>query len=86
MDRRRGYTLPELVFTMAIAIGLLGGRSYPSDPSIRGMWLGHSWFHRKEHFYRALLESFAYEYAYDVPPLDVVARFTAILMCEPWLS
>jgi len=24
MDRRRGYTLPELVFTMAIAIGLLG--------------------------------------------------------------
>ncbi len=46
-----------------IAIGLLGGRSYPSDPAIRGMWLGHSWFHRKEHFYRALLESFAYEYA-----------------------
>jgi type IV fimbrial biogenesis protein FimT len=24
MDRRRGYTLPELVFTMAIAAGLLG--------------------------------------------------------------
>jgi type IV fimbrial biogenesis protein FimT len=24
MDRRRGHTLPELVFTMAIAIGLLG--------------------------------------------------------------
>lgn len=24
MDRRRGYTLPELVFTMAIAIGALG--------------------------------------------------------------
>jgi len=46
-----------------IALGLLGGRSYPSDPAIRGMWLGHSWFHGKEHFYRALLESFAYEYA-----------------------
>jgi xylulokinase len=46
-----------------IAIGLFGGRSYPSDPSIRGMWLGQSWFHRKEHFYRALLESIAYEYA-----------------------
>ena len=27
------------------------------------MWLGQSWFHRKEHFYRALLESLAYEYA-----------------------
>ncbi len=24
MDRQRGYTLPELVFTMAIALGLLG--------------------------------------------------------------
>jgi len=24
MDRHRGYTLPELVFTMAIAVGLLG--------------------------------------------------------------
>jgi xylulokinase len=45
-----------------IAIGLFGGRSYPSDPAVRGMWLGHSWYHRKEHFYRALLESFAYEY------------------------
>jgi xylulokinase len=46
-----------------MALGHLGGRSYPSDPCIRGMWLGHSWFHKKEHFYRALLESFAYEYA-----------------------
>lgn len=39
-----------------------GGRLYPSDPAIRGMWLGQSWFHRKEHFYRALLEGLAYEY------------------------
>ena len=46
-----------------IALGLMGGRSYPSDPAIRGMWLGQSWFHRKEHFYRALLEGIAYEYA-----------------------
>ncbi len=45
-----------------IAIGLFGGRSYPSDPAIRGMWLGCSLFHRKEHFYRALLEGIAYEY------------------------
>ena len=46
-----------------IALGLFGGRGYPSDPAIRGMWLGHSWFHRKEHFYRSLLEGLAYEYA-----------------------
>jgi xylulokinase len=43
--------------------GLLGGRGYPSDPDIRGMWIGHSLIHKKEHFYRALLESFAYEWA-----------------------
>jgi xylulokinase len=47
-----------------LAIGMLGGRGYPSDPDVRGMWIGHSWNHKKEHFYRALLESFAYEYAY----------------------
>jgi xylulokinase len=46
-----------------VALSHFGGRSYPNDPSIRGMWLGQSWFHRKEHFYRALLESVAYEYA-----------------------
>ena len=47
-----------------LALGLLGGRGYPSDPDIRGMWLGHTWSHKTAHFYRALLESFAYEYAY----------------------
>jgi len=47
------------------SIGLLGGRGYPSDPAIRGMWINHSWDHKKEHFYRSLLESFAYEYGYS---------------------
>ena len=46
-----------------LALGLFGGRGYPSDPDIKGLWIGHSWVHRKEHFYRALLESFAYEYS-----------------------
>ena len=46
-----------------LALGLLGGRGFPSDPDIRGMWLGHTWSHKRAHFYRALLESFAYEYA-----------------------
>ncbi len=45
-----------------LALGLLGGRGFPSDPDIRGMWIGHTWTHKKEHFYRSLLESFAYEY------------------------
>ena len=46
-----------------LALGLLGGRGFPSDPDIRGTWIGHTWSHKRQHFYRALLESFAYEYA-----------------------
>ncbi len=46
-----------------LAIGLLGGRGYPFDPDIRGMWLNHDWSYSKAHFWRSLLESFAYEYA-----------------------
>lgn len=49
-----------------LAIGLLGGRVTPCDPDIKGMWLGFSWNHKKEHFYRSLLESFAYEYAHSL--------------------
>jgi hypothetical protein len=26
-----------------IPLGLLGGREYPYDPDIRGMWIGHTW-------------------------------------------
>lgn len=47
-----------------LSLGLLGGRGYPSDPDIRGLWIGHTWSHKTAHFYRALLESFACEYAY----------------------
>ena len=42
----------------------LGGRVTPSDPDLRGLWLGFTWSHRKEHLYRSLLEGVAYEYAY----------------------
>lgn len=59
-----------------MAIGMLGGRAFPLDPSIRGLWLGHNWSHRKEHFYRALLESFAYEYALTINSLvDLYPEF-----------
>ena len=44
-----------------MAIGLLGGSAMPFDGEIRGTWTGHTWSHTKAHFYRALLESFAYE-------------------------
>lgn len=45
-----------------LAVGLLGGSAMPLDGTIRGCWVGYTWSHRKEHFYRALLESYAYEW------------------------
>lgn len=46
-----------------LAIGMLNGRALPFDPDVRGLWVGHSWNHLPQHFYRALLESYGYEYA-----------------------
>lgn len=46
-----------------MAIGLLGGSEMPFNRELKGNWTGFSWNHRKEHFYRALLESYAYELA-----------------------
>ena len=42
----------------------LTGRICPATPEMRGAWVGFSFSHNQEHFYRAVLESIAYEYAY----------------------
>ena len=42
----------------------LSGRICPAAPEMRGAWVGFSFSHGQEHFYRAILESVAYEYAY----------------------
>jgi xylulokinase len=42
----------------------LSGRICPATPEMRGAWVGFSFAHTQEHFYRAVLESVAYEYAY----------------------
>lgn len=42
----------------------LGGRICPSAPEMRGAWIGFSWGHTQAHFFRAILESVAFEYAY----------------------
>jgi xylulokinase len=47
-----------------LSIPHFGGRVCPNDPHLRGLWMGFSWNHRKEHFYRSLLESIAFEYAF----------------------
>jgi xylulokinase len=45
-----------------LCVGLLGGRTLPYQPNIRGVFIGQKLSHTKPHFYRAFLESFAYEY------------------------
>jgi xylulokinase len=57
----------------------LGGRICPSSPQMRGAWLGVSWSHTQAHFFRAILESIGYEYAYylsilreSLPNLELV--------------
>ncbi len=42
----------------------LGGRICPATPEMRGAWLGFSWGHTRAHFFRAILESIAFEYAW----------------------
>jgi xylulokinase len=40
----------------------LGGRVSPSQPALRGAWLGLAWSHGRAHLYRAVLEGVALEY------------------------
>jgi xylulokinase len=42
----------------------LGGRICPTGPEMRGAWIGFSWAHTRNHFFRAMLESIGYEYAW----------------------
>ncbi len=49
-----------------LCIGHLSGRALPFQPNVRGAWIGHSFLHNKVHFYRAMLESYAYEYKYSL--------------------
>jgi xylulokinase len=41
----------------------LGGRACPTRTNYRGLWFGLTWTHRREHFYRAVLEAVAYDHA-----------------------
>ncbi len=52
----------------------LGGRSCPANTALKGGWFGFSWTHKREHFYRAILEGVAYEQKRpDVGKLDLEA-------------
>jgi len=41
----------------------LGGRLLPSEPAMRGAWIGLNQHHRRVHLLRAIFESVPYEYA-----------------------
>ena len=73
--RRNGESLKESFLRMekkikniepgcngVMAIGLLGGSSMPLDGKLRGSWIGFDWSHGPEHLYKALLESFTYDF------------------------
>ncbi len=42
----------------------LGGRICPATPRMRGAWIGFTWRHSQAHFFRAIAEGVAYEYAW----------------------
>jgi xylulokinase len=39
----------------------LGGRACPGNTDYKGAWFGFTWTHKREHFYRAVLEAIAYD-------------------------
>ena len=51
----------------------LGGRVCPSAPQMKGAWLGFSWTHTRKHFFRAILESIGFEYAWYLQILREMA-------------
>ena len=53
-----------------MGIGLLGGSSMPLDGTLRGMWMGFDWSHSREHFYKALLESFTYDFTLSMQRIE----------------
>jgi xylulokinase len=48
----------------------LAGRACPAQPDVRGTWIGFTWTHQRAHFYRAILESIAYDYAQALVSLE----------------
>lgn len=45
------------------------GRVCPNNPNVRGSWIGLNWVHTRNHLYRSIMESIAYEYNYYLKTL-----------------
>lgn len=52
------------------AIGLLGGSAMPLNGLLKGMFYNFDWCHGIGHFYRALLESFSFDFALSMRNID----------------
>ena len=52
----------------------LGGRVSPSQPALRGAWVGLTWAHGPGHLYRAILEGVALEYGIYLDTLGRLFR------------
>lgn len=68
MERKASHL--EIGCQGVMAIGLLGGSAMPFDGQLKGMWMGFDWTHQAEHFYRALLESYAYDLALTIDSVE----------------
>jgi len=78
-----------------VAIDYLQGRFFPPNPSVRGLFVGHTWAHKKIHFYRAILESIAYDHYLTreiikelVPDLglDVITAIGSAAKSKVWMQ
>jgi len=64
-----------------------GGRAYPYNPRLKGVWLGFSWKHTSAHLYRSILEAIAYEYFHYLRILRMLleeARITEVRGIGGW--
>jgi len=55
----------------------LGGQALPLVPDLRGAWLGLNWSHRREHLFRAVLESIAFEHGLSLQERRATPGFVA---------
>lgn len=54
------------------AIGMLGGTAMPFNGDLKGVFMGQTWSHGPAHFYRALVESFAFAIRGAMDRIDAV--------------
>ncbi len=55
-----------------MALGHFGGSAMPLDGDLKGLWMGFDWSHKKEHFYRALLEAYSYDFKLTMDRIEAL--------------